>query len=664
MSFKYSRFFASTCLSLAVTSFLIIPGAKAGFEWTPPEKKALVESSQALPPASHETATLPLPIESASAAKEIPVEAVIDGKPEITIKVLDDLQEQPTESVVDDLIEQRNDVIEVVDRINEPNVQNSVIEIIEDDIIEIPLESEKAPHIAEERVPDALEEEAHFVEDVTTPQPLTLDFAPDTSVNTSTQPINVLPEDTGLDINEITLPEETSSEEALTVEPPTEDIFWAKNETFDVIDGFGKDLPLALALRQVVPARYAFSFGQGVNAGTKVSWVGGKPWNEVLEATLTPIGLDFVIKRSTLIEFKVSDQPAEKIDLMDSIEEQVGVDAPIVIDVPDISVSNSIESVETVAEEIEKASVVEDEISPLDEIYRTSEKREHNILETDASDFPDIVNPSEFKSDVSEAPLADQKKNSAPRIDAEAPGEEVRLIPEETIIWTSSEVPPKPEIIDIESQNFTVPDDPVSSNQIEGFQDTIEIVENDILDDFNSTPVPSLPSSDLSSPDNVVVEADGPIDLTSDKEDDRGMDTSDSLVEEAFVVPADMNLEVAAPFSETTSITEELAKDVAEQDIEKPTEAIRTFRSHPSQKLLVWEARKGKNVKDILQHWAEIENIEYSWHGSDDFEVNKDVFISGTFSNAVEILLSTSVKNPPSYRFNEAPHYALFIDSE
>jgi len=54
--------------------------------------------------------------------------------------------------------------------------------------------------------------------------------------------------------------------------------------------GFAKDVPLALALRQIVPADYAFSFGQNVNPGLRVSWNGGKAWNVVIADMLAPLG--------------------------------------------------------------------------------------------------------------------------------------------------------------------------------------------------------------------------------------------------------------------------------------------------------------------------------------------------------------------------------------
>ncbi len=55
--------------------------------------------------------------------------------------------------------------------------------------------------------------------------------------------------------------------------------------------GFGADMPLAFALRQVVPEGYTQSFGKNVNLGARVSWNGGKPWNQVVTDMVAPLGL-------------------------------------------------------------------------------------------------------------------------------------------------------------------------------------------------------------------------------------------------------------------------------------------------------------------------------------------------------------------------------------
>lgn len=85
---------------------------------------------------------------------------------------------------------------------------------------------------------------------------------------------------------------------------------------FDAVEGFGSDMPLALALQQIAPPGYTFSFGDGVNPGVRVSWEGGsKPWNQVIDDTLKPLGLSSEV-RGMIVHIKnpasASALPAEK----------------------------------------------------------------------------------------------------------------------------------------------------------------------------------------------------------------------------------------------------------------------------------------------------------------------------------------------------------------
>ncbi len=71
---------------------------------------------------------------------------------------------------------------------------------------------------------------------------------------------------------------------------------------FAAVNGFGSDLPLALALGQIVPADYTYSFAAGVNPGLSISWSGnGKPWNEVLSDTLVPLGYGIQIRGNKVV---------------------------------------------------------------------------------------------------------------------------------------------------------------------------------------------------------------------------------------------------------------------------------------------------------------------------------------------------------------------------
>lgn len=72
-------------------------------------------------------------------------------------------------------------------------------------------------------------------------------------------------------------------------------------EAGDVIAGFGTNLPLVIALQQVVPPGYQYAFAEGVNLGTPVSWEGGKGWRAVLSDMLASEGLGYRVRDNVVV---------------------------------------------------------------------------------------------------------------------------------------------------------------------------------------------------------------------------------------------------------------------------------------------------------------------------------------------------------------------------
>jgi hypothetical protein len=70
--------------------------------------------------------------------------------------------------------------------------------------------------------------------------------------------------------------------------------------TFPNVLGFGSGIPLVLALREIVPPQYAYSFAPSVDAGARITWNGGKPWDVALSDALKPIGLGAEIAGTTV----------------------------------------------------------------------------------------------------------------------------------------------------------------------------------------------------------------------------------------------------------------------------------------------------------------------------------------------------------------------------
>ncbi len=59
--------------------------------------------------------------------------------------------------------------------------------------------------------------------------------------------------------------------------------------------GFGNHIPLAFAVRQIVPKAVKVTYGPGASPAALVSWKGGQTWNRVLLAAVRPLGLHLVM---------------------------------------------------------------------------------------------------------------------------------------------------------------------------------------------------------------------------------------------------------------------------------------------------------------------------------------------------------------------------------
>ncbi|WP_249120681.1 hypothetical protein [Plastoroseomonas hellenica] len=60
---------------------------------------------------------------------------------------------------------------------------------------------------------------------------------------------------------------------------------------YPAAQGFGNDVPLRFAARQIVPEGISVVFADGIDSGVRVSWQGGAPWNRTLQSAIQPLGL-------------------------------------------------------------------------------------------------------------------------------------------------------------------------------------------------------------------------------------------------------------------------------------------------------------------------------------------------------------------------------------
>lgn len=310
MSSQINRLLLSTCLPVMVLSLSIAPTvARAGFNWTPPEDSQEVVMPDMPAPVVKGDALPPIDDRSMQGA-DMPVfdtpAPTTQTSPKIKTKIFSTPKQQPGQTpsaessdsftpLPDEAIPQPVEVIE-----------NTPVRPEE----KVPAAADKAP--VEQSAPPPTGEKENGELSI---NPFPLQENGKTADGTN-EPTVVLPSDPEETLKKITPVAAHKSVE--TKEKTTEAIQWNENEVFPVVEGFGKDMPLVMVLGQIVPAKYAYSFGKGVNPGALVSWEGGKPWNEVLQSVLDPLGIGMSVENQTTLSlFIMNAQRSEEIRTQD-----------------------------------------------------------------------------------------------------------------------------------------------------------------------------------------------------------------------------------------------------------------------------------------------------------------------------------------------------------
>jgi len=63
----------------------------------------------------------------------------------------------------------------------------------------------------------------------------------------------------------------------------------AKPSRFRLAQGFGYQVPMYFAVRQIVPHAVEVRFGPGIDQAAFITWSGGQPWNRVLASAVRPL---------------------------------------------------------------------------------------------------------------------------------------------------------------------------------------------------------------------------------------------------------------------------------------------------------------------------------------------------------------------------------------
>jgi hypothetical protein len=97
----------------------------------------------------------------------------------------------------------------------------------------------------------------------------------------------------------LSAPDASTTQEPETPAPHTKLKRWPPKPHISVpetpISGFGDQVPLTFAVRQIVPANFQVAYADGVQRDATVDWKGGEPWRATLADAVRPLGLAVTI---------------------------------------------------------------------------------------------------------------------------------------------------------------------------------------------------------------------------------------------------------------------------------------------------------------------------------------------------------------------------------
>ncbi|PCJ99016.1 MAG: hypothetical protein COA45_06110 [Zetaproteobacteria bacterium] len=690
MSSKYNRFLLSACLpAMAVAVFLPTP-AFAGFEWTPPEEimpaplpLEELEPEILEPIAPQSVLSEPLP--------EINIVEEEIAEPAIQIKVLDDDIE--TEMQVDEAIENAIDMGEI----NADGTTQEIITIeLEDEIEVITIELED--EVLEGEIAVTTTEVVETVKEIEItekPVEVVIDVkeespAPQqsTSLSINPYPLKESTEVTPKTETTITLPADsdknlddlTAEDVNITITTP-EKIFWNETETFDVIEGFGTDMALALALRQIVPAQYAFSFGKGINPGEVISWTGGQPWNSVLEAALAPLNVTFKLEGKTILIRSVKTESAPAANETPSVEDANTSTSNSVEEIIDEVITSEKEEtletkviiIENVAADHEQSAQIS---TPAQDIEtNTLQEIVEKTIEATAIEQPlDIVTPTKEAAiikDVTEPvePILKTENTVDPvsikRNNIQDPGqiETKQPIPVEQPKVTELLEEKKNEIVltTAEGELARIPSKMETIDYTKEALKQASVQEGELRALDASTEISNVIQTEETTPDSQTAEeAVQTVHIV--QEEIIALDVPVIIAQEPTDMASTDNEATIESGTNTITLDEIMPAQQAHAQMSQDTTTTSSLRVAPSNTIEIWEANRKSNLRTILNKWSAQENIELVWDASENYTLDKDIFISGTFKNAIDILFSKGLNASPKYALAQTPSYSLRIE--
>ncbi len=384
-----------------------------------------------------------------------------------------------------------------------------------------------------------------------------------------------------------------------------------------VVTGFGRDMPLVLAMRQIVPADYAYSFDNGVNAGLRIDWDGGRPWQDTLDGTLSHYGLKAsVVDRTVRVMPVQAPMPATA-----PVEPQPqAAAAPMATPVSPAQPPVTLPVITAAAPVPEEKKIVvpsDISVTTAQDPIHTSVPEPELAPKTDMAAIPAPVMDGTEQSSGTEP---DTYIYAAPKqIEASGGSDGSQSYPHRQ----------KPDHPPVETF-------PVAENapaQTEPSTVEPQTMGKTVVADSEAIAATDAEAAKVEAANKVSADAestnhvgDAAADITEVAEDTADKAEIQEPVAEAPPPPAPEPQIMAALPPEASSVPSvETASDT-----DTPTGIAIAHE---------WKATEGQSLKSVLQKWCKDAGVELYWTGLSDYKLPKDIEAKASFTDAVRAVL-------------------------
>lgn len=415
-------------------------------------------------------------------------------------------------------------------------------------------------------------------------------------------------------------------QEPITKAPPPRQTTKAAPPTSTDINpvvGFGSDMPLAIALRQVVPSHFSFSFGQSVNPGARVSWSGGKTWEETVSDMVQPLGLSAVIRGKVVHIKEPRVQPRAAIQNLP--------ETPLIIE--------EVEPV-TVATSLLESPPLRADIPAFNKAASKEIIVASTLSKTDGAAAP--VSSSLPRRPLSNArtPIFVKPVKIEPKF---VPSNPVPLEPKRISAPDSAEIIP---------QVTKQPD--LTNSKITPLKDLTDNSKTKTAEELNQGVL------NANANGRLVINPHPTLNALSD--------TSASLPPPAplpIVAKAKKQNIAPPPRSFISAIKEQLAPsrtrpfaEEGNEDVASSVQYTAPKRERASRrttkntsaisasKVRFWEAEQGSSLRQTLTEWSAKADTDLVWNASSDYTIKSNLLVNDTFQNAVKTMFSKVLSDP------------------